>query len=109
MIGLAIIKQESSFGNRMSNPRLDERNEANPCSAHFNDPKRWPTGCAKNALLIEDPTGKYDSNTSPSCSTKGYRLPTFRESALAAASTIQRKGLRAYSETAEYKPSSTKG
>ena len=50
-IGLAIMMQESSFGNMGNNPGIDERNVANPFSVHFTAPAKWPTGCKRNALL----------------------------------------------------------
>jgi len=105
-IGLAIIKEESSFANRANNPDLDERNEANPFSVHFNtDRKRWPKGCGKNLLLIEDNKKEYTpgETVKKECAAKGFRLPTFPESAAGAAKTIKNKGFEAYREKGGYK------
>jgi len=105
-IGLAIIKEESSFANRANNPDLDERNEANPFSVHFNtDLKRWPKGCGKNLLLIEDNKKEYtpSETVKKECAAKGFRLPTFAESAAGAAKIIKNKGFEAYREKGGYK------
>lgn len=105
-IGLAIIKQESSFANRANNPSIDERNEANPFSVHFNtDLKRWPKGCGKNLLLIGDAGKEYTpgETVKKECAVKGFRLPTFAESAARAAKTIKDKGFEAYREEGGYK------
>ena len=105
-IGLTIIKQESSFANRANNPSIDERNEANPFSVHFNtDLKRWPKGCGKNLLLIEDAKKEYTpgETVKKECAIKGFRLPTFAESAARAAKTIKDKGFEAYREEGGYK------
>lgn len=105
-IGLTITKQESSFANRANNPSIDERNEANPFSVHFKtDMKRWPKGCGKNLLLIEDAKKEYTpgETVKKECATKGFRLPTFAESATRAAKTIKDKGFEAYREEGGYK------
>ncbi len=110
-LGLAIIKEESSFANRANNPKLDERNEANPFSVHFNtDLKRWPKACGKNLLLIKDAAKEYTpgDTVKKECSAKGFRLPTFDESAQASAKTMaklgkSKKGIDAYREEGGYK------
>jgi hypothetical protein len=104
-IGLAIIKQESSFANRANNPSIDERNVANPFSVHFNtNLKRWPKGCGKNLLLIEDTGKDYTpgETVKKECAAKGFRLPTFAESAAKAAKIIKEKGFEAYREEGGY-------
>ena len=110
-MGLAIIKEESSFANRDNNPSIDERNVANPFSVHFNtNLKRWPKGCGKNLLLIEESGKDYTpgENVSKDCAVKGFRLPTFEESAKASAKTMAKlaktkKGIDAYREEGGYK------
>jgi Domain of unknown function (DUF4157) len=103
-IGLAIIAQESSFANQANNPSLDERNEANPFSVHFTSPTKWPKGCGKNALLIADAGKSYapSEKVNKQCAAKGHRLPTFAESAKAAAKVVATKGLAAYREAGGY-------
>ncbi len=93
-IGLAIAKQESSFGKAMRGGELDLRNRQNPFSAHFTRPDKFP-GCGKNALLVPDARGKYDDPLG-TCSVKGYRLPTFEESAEQAAAIVARVGVAGY-------------
>lgn len=110
-MGLAIIKQESSFANKDNNPSIDERNMANPFSVHFNtNLKRWPKGCGKNLLLIEDAGKEYtpDKTVDSKCAAKGFRLPTFAESARASAKTMAKlgktkEGIDAYREEGGYK------
>jgi hypothetical protein len=97
--GLAIVKQESSFANRANNKALDERNEANPFSVHFTEPKKWSKDCKKNALLIADDKGEYKS-TIAGCSAKAFRLPTFAESAERSARSA--KNLKTYREAGGY-------
>jgi hypothetical protein len=103
-IGLAIIAQESSFANRENNKDLDERNEANPFSVHFTQPKQWPEGCKRNALLIADKGKKYEpeDKVGKTCAATDHRLPTFAESAAAAAKIVKDKGLEAYREQGGY-------
>ena len=110
-LGLAIIKQESSFANRDNNPTIDERNVANPFSVHFNtNLKRWPKGCGKNLLLIEDTGKEYTpgETVKKECAAKGFRLSTFAESAQASAKTMAKlgktkEGIDAYREEGGYK------
>ncbi len=105
-VGLAIIKQECSFANRANNKGIDERNVANPFSAHFTDPSKWPEGCKRNALLIPDKDGKYepaDSAVDKKCAASGYRLPTFAESANQSASILERATFKKYREAGGYK------
>jgi hypothetical protein len=109
-MGLAIIKQESSFANNANNPSIDERNVANPFSVHLNtDTKKWPKGCAKNLLLKEEVGKTYTpgKNVKQACAAKGFRLSTFAESAQASAKTMAKlaktkKGIDAYRETGGY-------
>ncbi|MGB8843681.1 MAG: hypothetical protein WCC64_21730 [Aliidongia sp.] len=111
-IGLAIIAEEASYGIYNNNHGLDERNLANPFSAHFTRPDQWPD-CGKNALLIADANGSYDAHgvekdqkphvVLAKCSTKGFRLPTFGESAHHAIQIIKSRGLDSYRETPGYK------
>jgi hypothetical protein len=103
-IGLAIIAQESSFANRKNNKDLDERNEANPFSVHFTQPGHWPKGCKRNALLIADKGKDYEpeEKVGKTCAADGHRLPTFAESAAAAAKIVRDKGLEAYREEGGY-------
>src|SRR5262249_53010077 len=101
-IGLALMKQESSFANPANNPNLDERNTANPFGAHFKDPKMFP-GCARESLLIPDDQAEFKGIAHPKCSIKGYRLPTFRESAEQAAKILKNKGYKGYNPRATYK------
>jgi hypothetical protein len=110
-LGLAIVKQESSFANKDNNPDIDERNVANPFSVHFNtNLRRWPKGCGKNLLLIEETGKDYtpDKTVDSKCAAKGFRLPTFAESAQASAKTMAKlgktkEGIDAYREEGGYK------
>jgi hypothetical protein len=103
-IGLAIIAQESSFANRSNNASLDERNEANPFSVHFTAPQKWPKGCAKNALLIAAQGQNYEpeEKVGKNCAAKDHRLPTFADSAKAAAKIVKEKGFAVYREEPGY-------
>jgi hypothetical protein len=98
-IGLAVIKRESSFANKDNNPSLDNRNQANPFGAHFNETFKPP--CAKNKLLISDSGGKFVSPEHPECNVTGYRLPTFRESAQHSAGILRRRGVAGYNPRGE--------
>jgi hypothetical protein len=94
--GLAVMKRESSFGNALNNPHLDERNLHNPFGVHFNENPSWPANAKKNLLLIEDPRASYENKVTPAASAVGYRLPTFVESATRCALTIKHKSLSGY-------------
>jgi len=102
-IGLAIIAQESSFANQSNNPDVDERNKANPFSVHFTSPKKFK-GCGKNALLIAAPGENYtpSDKVGQKCAAADHRLPTFAESAKAAAKIVKEKGFAAYREEPGY-------
>jgi hypothetical protein len=110
-MGLAIIKQESSFANKANNPDIDERNVANPFSVHFNTSlKAWPKGCGKNLLLIAEAGKNYtpSKDVKKECAAKDFRLPTFAESATASAKTMgklakKKEGIDAYREEPGYK------
>lgn len=102
-IGLAIMMQESSFGNMGNNPGIDERNVANPFSVHFTAPARWPAGCKRNALLKPEKGATYDPSGVPkNCAARDHRLATFAESAAAAAKVVAKGNLDAYREEAGY-------
>ncbi|HEV7745428.1 MAG TPA: hypothetical protein VGO56_10570 [Pyrinomonadaceae bacterium] len=110
-MGLAIIKQESSFANKANNSDIDERNVANPFSVHFNTSlKGWPKGCGKNLLLIAEAGKNYtpSKDVKKECAAKDFRLPTFTESATASAKTMgklakKKEGIDAYREAPGYK------
>ncbi len=103
-IGLAVMKRESSFGNKANNKDLDERNLADPYGVHFNEKKDWPDGAKKNLLLVQDAHGSYVSKTNPAASVVGYRLPTFQESTTRCAVSIHNRSLIGYNPRGrEYK------
>jgi hypothetical protein len=89
------MKQESSFANNSNNPTVDDRNIANPFSVHFTHPKNWPDGCKKNALLKPDKGSTYTppGTSQKHCVAHDHRLPTFAESAAAAAAAVRKNGL----------------
>jgi hypothetical protein len=99
--GLAVMKRESSFANARNNPHLDDRNVADPFGVHFNEDPRWSPRAQKNRLLIADPAGSYTSTAVPEASCRGYRLPTFAESAQRCAATLKKKSLIGYNPRGE--------
>jgi len=102
-IGLAIMMQESSFGNSDNNPGIDERNVANPFSVHFTAPAKWPAGCKRNALLKPEKGATYEPSGVPKeCAARDHRLAKFAESAAAAAKVVAKGNLDAYREAAGY-------
>jgi hypothetical protein len=95
-IGLAVMKREASLGNTTNNPHLDERNLADPFGVHFNESPDWPENAKKNLLLVPDAAASYIDKVTPAASAKGYRLPTFEESASRAAVTLRKRTLVGY-------------
>jgi hypothetical protein len=114
-VGLAIIARDSSYANARNNKEIDDRNVANPFSAHFTHPNQvWHKDqyldlengkyiCDKNSLLVPDANGSYDCSTHSICMVPGYRLATFKESAVKSASILRAVGYDHYRETAGYK------
>jgi hypothetical protein len=99
--GLSVMKRESSFANKNNNHDIDERNVADPFGVHFNENPNWPANAKKNLLLVADADAEYINKVTPEASVKGYRLPTFTESARRCAATLKTRGLVGYNPRRE--------